>query len=82
MIRDGGGDDEPTRLDADDFVDRSAAVVRDDRVDCAGKCDVVGEQRADVLEQHARLRIVSDITDAFPHPRGQIKRHSVPVKMG
>src|SRR3954447_7979284 len=51
-------EDEAARLDADDLVDGAAAVMRDDRVDSARECDVIGEQRADVLEQHARPGVV------------------------
>ena len=69
--RDRGGEDEAARLHADDLVDDDVAVLVaatvGERLDHGRESGVVGQQRRDVLEHHARHRIVGYVEDQPRH---------------
>ena len=62
-IGDGSAHEEATGLGADDLGDASLEEVVGDLIDGSGKALRACEQRRDVLEDDARLRIVGDVND-------------------
>jgi len=67
---DRGGQDEAARLDAGHLVHRPVGLGQ--RVDHRGERLAVGEQRGDVLEDHACLRVVRDVADEGRDEPGQL----------
>ena len=63
FVRDGAAEDEAARLDAGDMVDAGVEEGQDQPVDRGAQARRIGDQRGDVAEQDARLRIVGNRAD-------------------
>src|SRR5690606_21367130 len=63
LVGDGATEDEAARLDADDVVDAGGEEGQDQPVDRSAKPGGARDQRGDVAEQDARLRVIRDGPD-------------------
>ena len=77
-VGDGRRRDEAAGLDTDDAVDRLVTERLGELVDGPPERLGVAEQRRDVTERHARVRVVGDVADVRGQPRGR-DRHAATI---
>src|SRR5437660_3761044 len=80
-VGDGGGDDEPPGLDADDLGDAETLEAADDRIDHEREALRVGQEGRDVLEDDPGLGEVGDVPDQVFQARN-VRLHTSSVPAG